>query len=251
MTSTNDSRMRTSKPLLVAYQILWTGLLIGGLLTCLALSWALNRAVNYGYGFWYDQLQIEQHIDKYGPQNRYREGFESLSSAQHQALFAEIVDAIHDHGNGLESIRYSSANQPSVALLHHDEIVHLQDVANLVDVFIWVGVVALMVTLISTVILVSQRIAIRWRVQGAILVMLISSASLPLLIWGPKAVFYQMHIWIFPPGHPWFFYYQDSLMSTMMKAPDLFGGIAVGIVVPGLLLYGLAGFAAAKLLKRQ
>ncbi|MFN2223885.1 MAG: DUF1461 domain-containing protein, partial [Candidatus Promineifilaceae bacterium] len=32
--------------------------------------------------------------------------------------------------------------------------------------------------------------------------------------------------WICPPGHQWFFYYQDSLMTTMMKAPVLFAGIA-------------------------
>jgi hypothetical protein len=67
-------------------------------------------------------------------------------------------------------------------------------------------------------------------------------AAKPLLIWtltplaalmvtvlllGPNKVFYRLHPLVFPPAHQWFFYYQDSLMSTMMQAPDLFGYIAV------------------------
>ncbi len=57
-----------------------------------------------------------------------------------------------------------------------------------------------------------------------------------LLISGPEAVFYQFHIWLFPADHEWFFYWQDSLMSTLMKAPVLFGGIAVVLVGGTLVL---------------
>src|SRR5690625_5358126 len=54
-------------------------------------------------------------------------------------------------------------------------------------------------------------------------------AALILLI-GPVRVFYALHDYIFPDDNPWFFYYQDSLMTTLMKAPDLFGLIAVFLV---------------------
>lgn len=64
------------------------------------------------------------------------------------------------------------------------------------------------------------------RIQLAGLAVLSAVIGIILAVIGPKAVFTQMHIWVFPPQHKWFFYYQDSLMSTMMHAPVLFGGIA-------------------------
>ena len=67
--------------------------------------------------------------------------------------------------------------------------------------------------------------------------LIITSAGL--LTLGGKAVFYQLHIWIFPANHQWFFYYQDSLMSTMMKAPDLFAYIAISLSLLGLLFFVL------------
>jgi hypothetical protein len=60
-------------------------------------------------------------------------------------------------------------------------------------------------------------------------------------------VFYALHDWIFPPDRPWFFYYQDSLLTTMMKAPDLFGAIAAEILAVALLLYTGILFAARRL----
>jgi len=48
---------------------------------------------------------------------------------------------------------------------------------------------------------------------------------------GPENVFNQLHIWVFPKENEWFFYYQDSLMSTLMLAPTLFGWIASALVV--------------------
>jgi hypothetical protein len=61
------------------------------------------------------------------------------------------------------------------------------------------------------------------------------------LVWalGAKKVFYQLHVWIFPEGHQWFFYYQESLMSTLMKAPDLFAGIGIAIFLGAILLFVL------------
>jgi uncharacterized membrane protein len=67
---------------------------------------------------------------------------------------------------------------------------------------------------------------------------LMSLSVLSIILIGPKQVFYHLHEMIFPADHAWFFYYQDSLMATLMKAPDLFGGIALVIVMGGVILFG-------------
>lgn len=53
---------------------------------------------------------------------------------------------------------------------------------------------------------------------------------------GAKQVFYALHVWLFPSENQWFFYWELSLMSAMMKAPYLFGGIAVVLATTGGLL---------------
>jgi len=58
---------------------------------------------------------------------------------------------------------------------------------------------------------------------------------------GPKAVFYWAHTKIFPAGHQWFFYYEESLMTTLMKAPDIFAFIAL-LLVAVLIALWLLGF---------
>ncbi len=62
------------------------------------------------------------------------------------------------------------------------------------------------------------------------------------LVIGRARCFYQFHVWIFPDDHQWFFYYQESLMSTLMKAPVLFGYIAAVLV--GLAVVLLAALLA-------
>jgi hypothetical protein len=43
---------------------------------------------------------------------------------------------------------------------------------------------------------------------------------------GPQRVFYALHEWIFAGMAPWHFYFQDSLMTTMLTEP-LFGSISI------------------------
>jgi len=54
---------------------------------------------------------------------------------------------------------------------------------------------------------------------------------------GPTKIFYVGHELIFPNNHQWFFYYEESLMSTMMKAPALFGPIACQLLLLTMLLW--------------
>ena len=76
-----------------------------------------------------------------------------------------------------------------------------------------------------------------------------SLAALVGLVWatGPRDVFYVFHEWVFPAGHQWFFYYQESLMSTLMKAPDLFGYIAAALVALAIVVLTLLLALAAHL----
>ena len=57
-----------------------------------------------------------------------------------------------------------------------------------------------------------------------------------LSIWGFTEVFYYLHTVVFPENHQWFFYYRDSLMATLMKAPDIFSAIAAQLLLIALFL---------------
>jgi hypothetical protein len=217
-------------------------LLFFGFILALYASWMVCASSGYGYSYWYGFYDSEQHIARYAPQNKYRQGFETTSVTEHKQLFQEIVDSIHDDGKGLRSIHYDY-NGKKVPLLHQAEIIHLQDVANLINhlhqlvIYISLIFIALYLSQIKSFKrygnLISSRgqLLISVAVTGVIL--------LGFLVFGAKAIFYQMHVLIFPPDHQWFFYYQDSLMSTMMKAPDLFAGIALQILLLGGLFFFL------------
>ncbi len=66
---------------------------------------------------------------------------------------------------------------------------------------------------------------------------------------GPTKVFYWGHEVVFPENNQWFFYYEDSLMSTMMKAPALFGPIAGQLLFCTLILWMQFMFLSKRLLR--
>ena len=102
------------------------------------------------------------------------------------------------------------------------------DVADLIALLDRVTQVVLLLWIATAVLVVRFGLPSLTARCGAVAV-LIASVAVPLIMLGPKDVFYWMHEMIFPPDHPWFFYWDESLMSTLMKAPDLFGGIALMI----------------------
>ncbi|WP_300427960.1 DUF1461 domain-containing protein [uncultured Thalassolituus sp.] len=229
---------------------MWGVVLLAGLLASLATGWMLHKPVDYGYGFWYDQMEIDQHIERYGPKNRYIRGFNHLTRDDHLALFGGIVDAVHSQGQGLRELEFTDRYGRTKPLLREPEVVHLQDVANLIDVLSVAGAISLLGAAVGSFVLARRRIAIRWKQQGLLLGGLLGGLGLVLVVAGPTAVFYQLHVWIFPDDHQWFFYYQESLMSTMMKAPDLFGGIGATIGVVGILLFSLYLLLIGRLVNR-
>ncbi|MFO1349349.1 MAG: DUF1461 domain-containing protein [Gammaproteobacteria bacterium] len=208
---------------------LWTAFMALTLLAALFLVWQLLARADYGYPLWYEVIGIDQTIARYGPRNRYREDFETTTKAERVRLFAELAAAVRHHGEGLEALTYHDPSGKAIApLLTAPEIQHLRDVARLFAGLWMVGWVALA----GWLALVG---ALRWRgyrlpalkqlllgtVLGSVLVALVVTAL------GPVRVFYRLHTWIFPPDHPWFFYYEDSLMTMMMQAPVIFGWIAL------------------------
>lgn len=227
---------------------LWL-LLPAAALAALWLSWRCLALVDFLYPAFYGPLEIGQHIDRFGPQNRYRSGFETTSRGERVRLFGAIVDAIHESGRGLESLEYRDAEGRAIdRLLREPEILHLQDVARLIDRIAPVGWLAAAWTAVHMLLIR----ALAWpvpRLRRLLAASLGAAAAAAVLVLasGPKSVFYWLHDLVFPPENPWFFYYQDSLMSTMMKAPDLFGAIAVVLLLLGLLLYAGLLLAARRL----
>jgi uncharacterized membrane protein len=238
-------------------KILLNGRVFSLLLLALVLSlygaWMVNAQLGYGYSWLYEFYETEQHISRYAPQNKYRTGFETTSVDVHKEVFQHIVDSVHANGVGLESINYQYQGQ-SIPLLHQAELIHLQDVARLINNIHYIAWVC--GGLFIIVLLAEYRHQRKHKSRASSLGILTVFSLLAVLItamfliWGAKAIFYQLHIMIFPADHQWFFYYQDSLMSTLMKAPDLFAGITVQIVLLALVLYVFILAGMQRLLKR-
>lgn len=224
----------------VLQQAMWLVACLGLLLSSLSLSWQSLARADYLYPLWYEQLQIAEHIAQFAPQNTMgKQGLETLPAHTHQQLFRDIRHAVHRHGEGLSDISYRYADR-DIALLHADEIVHLEDVARLITLLEKASDWLMPLTLVLVLLLSVAQVKIRWRQQLLILFGVVLLVAAIVMTLGPTHVFYTLHVWIFPPENPWFFYYQDSLMTTLMKAPYLFGAIALAIVVGAALwLVGL------------
>ncbi|ADU65896.1 hypothetical protein Selin_1161 [Desulfurispirillum indicum S5] len=199
------------------------------LLSSLYIGWILLGSVNFLYPQWYSLLHIEAHIQEYAPQNIHGKGnFAHTATAEHFRLFQQIVHGIHGRSD-LATITYHAPDGRKLGtLLSADEVTHLQDVAHIVTLLTRVGATCLILTLLLALLLWHRRSRLLHPLRAtALLGITALCISLGVYILGPVRVFYQLHDWFFPPDNPWFFYYQESLMTTLMKAPDIFGAIAV------------------------
>lgn len=204
-------------------------------------TWQLLSSINFAYPALYDMIGIDKTIAVYGPQNRFKKDMVLTTRGERIRLFSAIVDAINNDGKGLSTIRYQEQNGRSIdVLLREPEVVHLQDVANLLSVLRNFSFIVLVITAMLIGVLYWRRIQIL-RVRYAFLAvgLLTIAGVLISIAYGTKKLFYKWHVLVFPDGHQWFFYYQDSLMSTMMKAPVLFGYIAALIMALALVVFSL------------
>lgn len=219
-------------------------LTISTLLVSLWLAWKLLVPLDFGYSPGYQLLNIQQHIQIFGPQNQYKRHFGKTSEEEHQRLFHEILQAVDDKGRGLAEIVYHTDRGKAYRLLREPEIIHLKDVVQLLQWFNWAALISLL--------LMIGLVGFHFKQQKALpsirhisygLLAFIFGITMMILLVGPKDVFYWLHIKIFPDDHQWFFYYQESLMTTLMKAPDLFGYFATlwgltALSIMALLLFG-------------
>lgn len=230
-------------------QWLWV---ISLILSALFLSWQALRPLDFAYPLWYESMDIQQHIDKYGPRNRYRQGFAQLDKAEYLAYFSAINRAVHAGGRGLADLHFQPPGGARQSLLREAEITHLVSVARLVSGFLWLGWASLALWLLSLWLMWRLKLSLPRpsRVLAGVLAVAGVGTVLVLAV-GPLKVFYTLHEWIFPAGEQWFFYYQDSLMTTLMKAPALFGAIAALLLALWLVFLALQIGVSNRLLARR
>lgn len=231
---------------------LWPLLLTCHLLMVALVSWLLLAKVDFLYPLAYQLLDIEQHIQEYGPQNRYKSGFEQTSTGEHQHLFHEINRSVHQHGEGLADIRYELPSGDSDTLLRAPEVIHLQDVANLIDRLVIAGLTAALLWFLLLSHAWQQRLQLpsTKKILAGFAAALVA-LTLVILVAGPTRVFYWLHTLVFPDEHEWFFFYEDSLMTTLMKAPDLFGVITLFLMMLLICLWLLTLGITSRLLQHR
>lgn len=229
---------------------LWFVFFASGLVVAVWLAWIALASLDFGFSLGYRLLGIEQHIQIYGPQNRYRQHFGETTYTEHLRLFSEIVDAIHAGGDGLAEISYTLPDGTQATLMREPEVIHLQDVANLIDSFYWIAAFCLAAWLASCIAIYRKKLRLPgWRATGLGLIGFVISGLVVVFAVGPKQLFYWLHIQLFPPEHEWFFYYQDSLMTTVMKAPDIFGFISTLIGLLALVIYAATLWGTQRILR--
>jgi hypothetical protein len=219
----------------------WALYLLTTLLISLFLAWMLLGQVDFLYPVWYRALAIDRHVAVYAPQNRQRPHFQLTDRSERERLFTELVTAVHSDGRGLEELRYHTpSGRPLGRFLTEPEIAHLRDVAGLIRQGQRLGGAAIGIWLLWSVRLMSRSRRPPLGRMAVSLVCLLAVVGVVIVVTGPTRLFYAWHEWLFPPERPWFFYYQESLLTTLLKAPDLFGAIGAVWTTLALILSVLA-----------
>ena len=209
------------------------------LIFSMGVSWQIHKSSHFFYEFWYSQLNIEETIKTYSPQNNHgKEDFASTNKKQHLLSFNEIVKNIHDHGKDLNQLFYLNNHQQKRLLLTTPEILHLEDVSKLIHHLRFILVTNfLLLLLVSSIIFKKKYRKPKRKEQYIAIIIPISIVVLSFSILGFTNIFYYLHTVVFPDNHQWFFYYQDSLMSSLMKAPDLFAAIGFTLATITLMIF--------------
>lgn len=220
------------------------------LVASLAVAWWVLSLVDFGYPVWYRVLDIEQTVSDHAPLNQHRPGFQATTPADHERLFGEMLAAVNRGGSGLEAIEYVPAGTSEPRpLLRPAEVTHLQDVASLVRLLHWAGGLALCLLPVALVLARRRRfrpVPARWLLAGMAGLVTVSAAVVAVI--GPVTVFYAAHDWIFPADHQWFFYYDESLMTMLMQAPNLFLPLGLSWIGLALALFAVVWFVLNRLL---
>lgn len=217
----------------------WFFLSVSLVFFSLGISWKISSMVNFNYSMWYDTLGINKTISKFSPQNKFgKSSFEYTNKEQHVLMFTKIVNSIVNDGNNLDTIFYRTIDDEKIKLLTNSEIEHLRDVSILVNQLTVVWGVNLLFLITANIYCTKRSYkAPTLKIKTFICMFFLLSILAAFFVNGFISIFYYLHILVFPDNHQWFFYYQDSLMSTLMKAPDLFEVIAIMLLVISLPVY--------------
>lgn len=226
------------------------------LAVCLMLSWRALSETNFFFSQIYEYNGIEEQIAKYGPQNRNRNGFETTTKSERAKIFGEIVRSVNNGGQGLEDIVYRDASGEIIdTFLTQPEIDHLNDVARLIAHLS--GILSYLAAILGVLVMVfwigkSRKNINIWRPYTvaksflSMLALLLVCCGIVLAV-GPQRVFYALHEWIFAGMAPWHFYFQESLMTTMLTEP-LFGSISILLMVSAFAIWVLLSALINKIL---
>ena len=226
------------------------------LAVCLMLSWRALSETNFFFSQIYEYNGIEEQIAKYGPQNRNRNDFETTTKSERAKIFEEIVRSVNNGGQGLEDIVYRDASGKIIdTFLTQPEIDHLNDVARLITHLS--GILSYLAAILGVLVMVfwigkSWKNIEIWRPYTvaksflSMLALLLVCCGMVLAV-GPQRVFYALHEWIFAGMAPWNFYFQESLMTTMLTEP-LFGSISILLMVSAFAIWVLLSALINKIL---
>jgi hypothetical protein len=219
---------------------------------CLVLSWHFLSKANFFFDTLYDMHQIESHIAEFAPQNRQnRINFELTSKNERIRIVGKILRTVNSKGVGLETIKYFNTDGVPVNLfLTLAEVEHLKDVSVLVHLMNSIAFILMIIFIII--------ISLAWRYKTTTPSLLMLTCSMVgfviittgcIIFIGPQIVFNELHEWVFADKSEWHFYYQDSLMTTLLKAPDTFATIAILMTAIALIFWLLIFCLTKKLLK--
>ena len=221
------------------------------------MSWQILSQANFLYDQIYDHNDLENHINEYAALNRNgKESFALTDKAERVRIFNDIAREINTGGEGLATISFVGNGEASrIPFLIAEERDHLQDVANLVTSLKPLGAV------IASLLIVFygfcwyykvSRYQYFWRPSGLFVSILQIAAVAALCVaitfaLGPQQTFYLLHEWAFSDKAQWYFYFEDSLMTTLM--PEVvFGNIAALIAVMTVFNWLLINFILRRLL---
>ncbi len=166
-------------------------------------------------------------------------GFEKTTQEDRTELFRSIGHAINNGGEGLRTLTYQAhpKTEPQI-FLTDAEATHLEDVANLIDLLEPIGWAAMVLLVVLVALAMFGNFTLP-RLSTSLITLFVIALLLTviIIIVGPHEVFKALHEAVFPDEHQWFFYYQDSLMTTVMKAPDIFYAIGATWALVAAVVY--------------
>ena len=192
---------------------------------------------------------------KYAPENDDAEKrlFAQTDKGEHLKVFGEIVKGINNNGLGLEDIKFSyKGGEGSYTFLTEPEVQHLKDVALVVKYFKWSSIFFAILGFFAFFKICCLRRK-PFKPSFTIITTFIVICCLVAGVYfsGAEKMFYHLHELVFQQ-HQWFFYYEESLMTTFIHAPFLFGYIASLLVILSFFIYSVlltVGFFLSKLLR--